>query len=188
MNRLATGLATGTLLAVAACSSPEQGPSVAELRQSQEALVAPYASCVISNVVDTGEKPEPPVDGLPRDTVTMDVALTETPAAQKAREKYAEDDHFVWSNNLTASLTMNPVAAQFNATIATGDNQRPFRLHPRKDSYKDGTVITVYANTDLWGDGTEMTTSAGKPTKTTQKLCGRLVLASGYWQKDASTK
>ena len=39
MNRLATGLTTGTLLAVAACSSPEQGPSVAELRQYQEALV-----------------------------------------------------------------------------------------------------------------------------------------------------
>ncbi len=187
MNRLATGLATGTLLALAGCTSLEHGPSPAELLKKQKILAAPYAGCVLKNIVETDEPPALMPDAERRETITMDIAFTTSPEARKLQQDYAKDDSFVWNHSLGAELTMvpkgskHPVAAQVNNSVIDGETQRRFELYPMKNIYQPGATIDVFAQTTLWGHGTEVVENPGEPDKTTRQWCGRLVLVNESW-------
>jgi hypothetical protein len=189
MNHLGLGVATGALLAATACSTEQA--SKEDYRQTLEALAAPYASCVIQNVIEDSTPPPAYLDNLPRQAVGFTVLTTVTSAAKEARKHYDTDDRFIWNDNVQGHLLFPgqndkkykgvPVAGQITNNLYS-DNPREIYLYPQK-RYSDGTKINVSVETSVWGNGSEKLADTNKPAKTTETSCGSLVLKAGVWHQ-----
>ncbi len=204
MNRLGLGVSTAILTGsmLTSCnpgssettppsSTPETIVNAAEL----EAIIAPYAGCVIKNVVNTHETPQDGV-GMPasaereeREKLEISVRTELSKPGEQARNKYAQDDTYIWNDTYTGKLFMKDqlvskdggytVLGMYTKSLPQDGN---LTLYPRK-GYKDGSKMVISVLTSTHGSGVEQGKPAGvrQDTVTRSINCGTLVLKNSNW-------
>lgn len=184
---MGTSAALATSLALSGCSGgAEKHPSPSEISAARKAIAAPYASCVVKDVVNEHRKlskSSQENDGFPREVISVELQLTKTAAAEQYMEKYKDDDTIIWDAP-TAVGQLSRAKTPYAYNVASSwpgtdiDKSPNFNLYPRT-GYPDGTNIDVYAVTGV--QSSDISRHPGDAQQT-HKFCGTLVMNHGDWK------